>query len=365
MSQDPRIAAMAEVLVRYSLGVQPGWRVCISSSPLAAPLIAAVYRETLAAGGFPTVHLTMPELTDILLAEGNDEQIGYATPFARILWDEFDAIVSIRAESNTRAHTNVPAERIALYAAGARRYSKAFQWMQQGRPYASTQFPTAAYAQDATMSLGDYEDFVFRACMLDQPDPIAAWRDLHDVQQRLVDWLKGRRAVHVESAEIDLRLSIADRVFINSDGHNNFPSGEIYTGPVEDSVQGHIHFAYPAFYQGHAVDDVTLWFEDGRVDRFEAGAGRDFLAAMLDVDPGARRLGEFALGTNTGVDRHTRNVLFDEKMAGTMHCALGQSYPATGGLNASSIHWDMVADLRHGRVTVDGDLFYEDGRFVV
>ncbi|MGI8586943.1 MAG: aminopeptidase [Chloroflexia bacterium] len=365
MLRDPRVQKMAEVLVQYSLGVQPGQQVCIVSSPAAGPLIAAVYGEVLKAGGLPAVHLSLPELNGILLAEGSDEQLDYVTPFNRSLWDEFDAIVSIRAEDNTRANMEVPAARVAIQGKAARRYSKSFAWMQEGRPYASTQFPTAAYAQDAGMSLSDYEDFVFHACKLDQPDPISAWREVHEAQQRLVDWLRGKKQVHVESPNIDLSLSIEGRVFINSDGHNNFPSGEIYTGPVEDSVSGRIGFTYPALYAGHEVEDVSLTFERGRVTSFEAGRGSDFLAAMLDTDAGARRLGEFAIGTNTDITRFTRNVLFDEKIAGTMHCALGQTYPATGGQNTSSIHWDMVADMHEGRITVDGTPFYEAGRFLI
>ncbi|HUS17679.1 MAG TPA: aminopeptidase [Chloroflexia bacterium] len=362
---DPRVQKMAEVLVHYSLGVQPGWQVCISSTPLAAPLIGAADGEVLKAGGFPVPYLALPELGHLLLAQGSEAQVQYVSPFQKILWEQFDAILIIRAESNTRANMAVPPERIALQQAAVGRYSRGMAWMQQGRPYSSTLFPTAAHAQDANMSLSDYEDFVFHAAMVDGPDPVGEWRKMHDMQQRLVDWLKGKREVHVKSPSIDLTLSIADRIFINSDGHNNFPSGEIYTGPVEDSVNGHIHFAYPAIYQGRAVDDVTLYFKDGRVDRFDAGTGREFLAGMLDSDAGARRLGEFALGTNRGVDRYTRNVLFDEKMAGTIHCALGASYPSTGGTNKSAIHWDMVADMHDGRITVDGEVFYEGGNFLV
>jgi aminopeptidase len=365
MLTDPRVAKMAEVLVQYSLGVQPGWQVCIDTMPLAQPLIVAVYRAVLAAGAFPTVNLKMPELDEVLYEVGNDEQLQYASPFQQILWDSFDAIVSIRAEANVRGGGRVDPARIKLRQAGRGKYGKGMLWMQQGRPYSSTQFPTEAYAQEAGMSLSDYENFVFRACMLDQSDPIAAWRAMHDRQQTLVDWLKGKRIAHVESPDIDLTVGIAGRVFINSDGHNNFPSGEIYTGPQEDVTRGHIRFTYPGFYNGNSVEGVELWFEDGQVVRHAARQNEPFLTAMLDTDPGARRLGEFAIGTNPGVDRFTRNVLFDEKMIGTIHCALGAAYPSTGATNKSGIHWDMVADMRAGRITVDGELFYENGQFVI
>ena len=365
MADDPRVAKMAEVLVRYSLDVQPGWQVCIAAPPLAAPLITAVYREILRAGGLPSTHLSLPGLEDVLLQEGKDAQVEYQAPLARILWDEFDALLTIGAASGGGPDRPIAPARIALRQQAARRVSKAFAWREMGRPYCLTQYPTEAYATAAGMTLAEYTDFVYRACMLDQPDPIAAWGRLRALQQRLVDWLEGKDVVRVESPDVDLTFSIAGRSFTNSDGHHNFPSGEIFTGPVEDSVRGHIHFTYPAHYRGQDVTDVTLLFEAGQVARWEAGTGGEFLAAMLDLDAGARRLGEFAIGTNPGVDRFTRNVLFDEKMAGTIHCALGQSYPQTGGRNESALHWDMVTDMRAGRITVDGTPFYEGGRFLV
>jgi len=365
MLQDSRVEQMADVLVNYSLGVQPGWQVGIQSSTLAAPLIAAVYRKVLAAGGHPVTDISLPGLSELLLKLGDDAQLGAVSPFARVLWEEFDALLFIHAEETTRPHGAVPPERLALWTAARRRTNRGFAWREQGKPYCITAFPTPAAAQDADMSLSEYEDFVFRACMLDAPDPIAAWRGVRDSQQRLVDWLQGKREVHVESADIDLTLGIAGRTFLNSDGKYNFPSGEIFTGPQEDSVRGRIHFTYPAHYGGRDVEDVTLVFEAGRVAHFTAGRGADYLARVLDTDAGARRLGEFAIGTNPGVDRFTRNVLFDEKMAGTIHCALGQSYAQTGGANTSAIHWDMVADMHAGRITVDGALFYEDGAFRV
>ena len=365
MLQDPRVEKMAEVLVQYALGVQPGWQVGISTTPLALPLVAAVYAQVLGAQAHPAVLLQVPELDRIVLERADDDQLANVTPFGRILWDAFDALLLIHADENTRANSGIAPERLARQQQAARRYNRGMAWREAGRPYCLTQFPTQAFAQDAGMSLRDYENFVFRACMLDAPDPIAAWRALGTMQQRLVDWLQGRQEVHVVGPDIDLTLSIAGRTFLNSDGHHNFPSGEIFTGPVEHSVTGHIAFSYPAHYRGRIVERVHLWFEEGRVARFEAGAGADFLGVMLDLDPGARRLGEFAIGTNRGVDRFTGSVLFDEKMAGTIHCALGESYAQTGGTNHSAIHWDMVADMREGRITVDGDLFYENGAFVI
>lgn len=216
------------------------------------------------------------------------------------------------------------------------------------------------------MSLSEWEDFVFRACLLDtDKDPVARWLEVSREQQRVVDWLDGKKALHVQAPGTDLRMSIEGRNFVNSDGKRNFPSGEVFTSPVEDSVQGEIYFSYPASHNGRTVQGVRLSFRDGVVIEHSAEAGEDYLGAMLQLDEGARRMGEFAIGTNKGVTRITRNVLFDEKIAGTIHCALGNGYPNAGGKNKSAIHWDIVTDMKQGRIVVDGETMYENGAFVI
>jgi aminopeptidase len=227
-------------------------------------------------------------------------------------------------------------------------------------------FPTNAYAQDADMSLSDFEDFAYRACFLDDEDPVARWQELSRQQERLVQWLKGKRSVHLLGQDTDLTLSIAGRTFINADGRRNFPDGEFFTSPVEDSANGVIRFSFPASYGGRSVEDVRLRFENGVVVEATAAQGQDYLDKMLGIDEGARRLGEFAFGNNRNVDRCTKNILFDEKMGGTVHLALGAGFPDTGGVNQSALHWDMVCDLRNGgEVYVDNELFTKDGAFVV
>ena len=232
--------------------------------------------------------------------------------------------------------------------------------------WTSTLFPTSAYAQDADMSLSDYEDFVYGACLPDREDPVGYWRRFSAWQQGIVDWLKGREQVHIVAPGTDLRLSVAGRSFINCDGRKNMPDGEIFTGPVEDSVEGHVYFSYPAIYQGREVMGVRLWFEKGRVVRASAEKNEAFLLATLDIDEGARRVGEFAIGTNQGVTRFTRQILFDEKINGSFHMALGAGYPETGSENESAIHWDMICDMRDGgEIWVDDDLLYRDGAFAI
>jgi aminopeptidase len=216
------------------------------------------------------------------------------------------------------------------------------------------------------MSLLDYEDFLYDACLLDEPDPRAAWRAMAARQERLCAWLQDRASLHIIGPNADLTVGIAGRRWVNGDGRKNFPCGEIFTSPLEDSAQGHIRFTYPATHQGREARDVQLWFEQGRVVRAEAASGADFLQEMLDIDEGARRLGEVAIGTNRRVTRFTGNTLFDEKMGGTCHLALGRAFPHVGGQNVSSIHWDMVCDLRKdSTLSADGEVFYRAGEFTL
>jgi aminopeptidase len=358
---------MAEVLVNYSLGVQPGWMVTIDTTPAALPLVHAAYRQVLKVGAHPYLLLDPPELKTVLLLNGSDEQLLRENPYKRLMLEQSDAVLTIMAEENTRQFNNLDAGRQALFSKGQRELGAIrMQRILEGRPGCLTLFPTEAYAQDAEMSLEEFEDFVFHACLLDgKEDPAERWQDVSRYQQRIVDWLAGKRRVHLEAPGTDLTMLIEGRTFINSDGKRNFPSGEVFTSPIEESVEGTITFTYPTSYSGRSVQGVRLRFEDGRVVEHSADVGEEFLSAMLKVDEGASRLGEFAIGTNPGVTRITRNVLFDEKIAGTIHCALGNAYPNAGGTNKSAIHWDIVTDMRQGRITVDGELMYEDGAFVI
>jgi len=216
------------------------------------------------------------------------------------------------------------------------------------------------------MSLNAYTDFVYQATFADQPDPVARWQEVHQTQQRLVDWLSGKQQVTVKGPHVDLSLSIAGRTFINSDGKKNMPSGEIFTGPVEDSANGWVHFTYPAIRGGREVEGVRLEFTDGKVVGATAEKNEDYLISQLDIDEGARYLGEFAIGTNYGIDRFTKSILFDEKIGGTFHIAVGAGYPETGSLNKSSLHWDFICDMRtESEIRVDGELFYQNGRFLL
>lgn len=367
MLQDPRITRMAGVLVGYSLGVKPGWTVTITGTTLAIPLIQAVYREALRVGAHPYVLLEAPGVEELMLAHGTEEQLTRTNPYMLQMVEQSDAVLRILSEENTRSTNGVDPSKLGLRKrAGAPLGAGYMRRIMEGKPHTLTLFPTQAYAQDAEMSLPEFEEFVFKACFLDdERDPVERWLELSREQQGIVDWLAGKREVHVEAPGTDLRFSIEGRTFINSDGKRNFPSGEVFTSPVHETVEGHISLTYPASYNGRTVQGVKLTFRDGKVVEYSAEAGEDYLAAMLALDDGAKRLGEFAIGTNEGVTRITRNTLFDEKISGTIHVALGNAYPNAGGTNTSAIHWDMVTDMKQGRVVVDGETLYENGKFVV
>lgn len=364
---DPRVERMGMVLARYSLELRPGDLVTVDGSELAAPLLRSFYRAAVQAGAHVMVRVALSGLEEEMLRFGNDEQLAYRSPLSEREAELVTATLRIMAPSNTRALTMIPAARTAmLRAAGRSIMTRRMERAGRGElRWSLTLFPTQAGAQEAEMSLTDYEDFVYGACLLDQPDPIAAWRQVHDQQQLLCDLLATKRSLRVVAPGTDLTLSVAGRRWANSDGHRNFPSGEVFTGPVEDSANGHITYTFPAVYMGRAVEGVRLEFEAGRVTRATAQKGQELLDSLLAMDEGARYLGEFAFGTNAGIQRFTGNTLFDEKIGGTIHLALGSSYPETGGRNTSALHWDMVCDLRQaGEVYADNELIYRDGRFL-
>jgi aminopeptidase len=366
--QDTRIARWAHTLVHYSLSVKLGETVAIYATPLAAPLIEAVYREILSVGAYPLPMIELENLEEILLREGNEKQLTTPSLTSPIIAEHVDARLTISSRSNTNALSSIDPARSAKRRQAQRALSNTFRKREQAGDFrwCSTLYPTSGYAQDAHMSLHEFEEFVFDVCFLNEPDPIARWKELSGQQQHFVDWLAGHRQVHIVGEGTHLSLSIKDRIFINSDGKRNFPSGEFFTGPVENSAHGVIQFDIPSTYDGRAVEGIRLVFREGKVVEASARRGQEYLQQMLELDAGARYLGEFAFGNNMRVNRNTRNILFDEKMGGTVHLALGASYPETGGLNQSALHWDMICDLRKsGEVWVDDTLFLKDGKVLV
>ncbi|CAG0995942.1 aminopeptidase [Anaerolineae bacterium] len=363
---DPRIKNLARTLVEYSVAIKPGDVVMLSGELAGLPLLRETYKEVVRAGGHPVVNLNDEIMGDYLLRNGSDQQLEWISPLEYFLAKDANALIAIRSTDNTRRGTSIDPKRMALRAKSRNELNRIRFERSAANDlrWTLTQFPTEAYAQEADMSLAEFEDFVYGATFADQPDPVAKWRELGANQQKYVDWLKGKKQVVVRGANVDLTLSIEGRTFVNSDGKHNMPSGEIFTGPVENSVNGWVRFTYPAIRESRVVEGVELKFEQGKVISATAKKNESYLLAQLESDPGARYLGEFAIGTNFGIQRFTGNILFDEKIGGTIHMALGRGYPETGSRNESAIHWDMICDMRDGaEIIVDGELLYKNGQF--
>lgn len=365
---DPRVEKMARVLVEYSLAVQAGDLVRIQGGAEGAPLLLALYEAILARGGHPWTQIGLDGTDEILYTKAGDAQLDFIPKFVAAMVEEIQASVSVWTETNTKRLTNADSAKQARRARAMRPLSERFleRAAKKELRWTGTLYPTHAFAQDAEMSLREFADFVFAACLVGEEDPIAAWKEISRRQKVLIDWLAPKGEIHVVGPDTDLRLKVKGRTWINCDGHENFPDGEIFTGPVEESVEGRIRFTYPACIYGREVEDVRLEFKKGKVVKATAGKNEEFLLKMLDTDEGARYVGEFAFGTNPGIQRFTKNTLFDEKIGGTVHLALGKGYPESGSKNSSAIHWDMVCDLRQGgEVRVDGTPFARDGVFLV
>ena len=365
---DPRVENLAKILVNYSVKVKPGDWVLVHGHVLAMPLVEEVLRHVIQAGGNPTILLNNEAITEIILKESNDKQLAWISPLDNQLYSQMDVMINLLAASNTRALTAIEPEKMRSRQKSRLPLTETFMERSAhgSLRWVLTQFPCEFYAQDADMSLKDYEDFVYAATFADQPDPISSWQGIHEMQERLIQWLRGKKQVELRGPNSQITLSIEGRTFINSDGSRNMPSGEIFTGPVEESVNGWIRFTYPAISGGREVEGVELEFKDGKVVKASARKNEAFLLSMLDSDPGARYLGEFAIGTNYGIKRFTRSILYDEKIGGSIHMAVGRGYPETGSLNKSSIHWDFICDMRNdSEILVDGELFYKNGEFVV
>jgi aminopeptidase len=364
---DPRIVRLAQLITEYSVGIKPGDQVYIQAAPEAAPLIQELYRAAIVCGAHVLPIIELPGLRPIFLQTASEEQLQYVLPVNRLVGETFDVRLSIYSQSNTRELSGVDPARQALVSQAHRPLMQTFMDRSASGAlrWNVTLFPTNAYAQDADMSLAEYEDFVYRACLVDEGDAIERWLAVKTQQQRLIDWLQGKQEIHLTGPDTDLRVGIGGRLWINCFGDKNMPDGEVFTGPDESAINGTVRFTFPAVHQGREVEDVRLWFENGEVVKWSAAKNEAYLERMLHTDDGARRLGEFAFGCNYGIQRFTKNILFDEKIGGTVHMALGAGYPETGSTNQSAIHWDMICDLRRdAEVWVDGELFARDGKYL-
>ena len=364
---DPRVRKLAQVVVRYSTGVKPGERVQIAGTPASEPLLREVYREVLRAGAHPIVRMRLSDQDALYYSEASDSELDYVDPLALYEVEHMDVGIKAFPDENPHALTSVDAGKKQRRLRANKVITEKFvqRWGEGKVRWVGTAYPTPALAQEARMSLDEFADFVFEAGRLDEENPADYWKAVSARQQKLCDRLNQCSTIRYRGLDTNLTLSCRGRTWMNCDGKLNFPDGEVFTGPVEDSVNGQIRFTFPGIYQGQEVEDIFLRFQEGKVVEARATQGQDLLHKLLETDAGASYVGEIAIGTNDQIRRFTKNMLFDEKMGGTIHLAIGMGIPGSGSKNTSALHWDMLKDMRDGgEIYADGVLIYRNGAFV-
>ncbi len=357
----------AELLADYSLKIKKGDKVMICGTSLAAELLSEVYKAALARGAHPELKVSIDGIEKIFYETADKKQLEYISPIQKLYINEYDCILNVISPFNVKELQNVDAAKKQAVSSARRELNKVFMERSSAGSLRWTLcvHPTNAAAQEANMSLDEYREFVYSACFLNTDDPVAGWQKLADKQQRIVDLLNKSSQIEYKSDDVDVSFRCEGRKWINSAGTFNMPSGEVFTTPIEDSVNGKVRFSYPGIFMGEEIEDITLEIKDGLVTSWDARKGKKLLDKVFDID-GARRFGEAAIGTNKGIDKFTRNMLFDEKIGGTIHLAIGASYPETGGTNESAIHWDLLADMKKNSIIkADGQMIYKDGDFII
>ncbi len=364
---DPRIEKLAKLIVNYSVSVKKGDSVLINIPQAAEPLALEIYREVLRAGGYPLMIPSMERASEIFYEEAKDHQLDYCSPYKKFIYETIDCTIGVQADSNTRALSNADPKKMARSQAASmpifeiymkRSAEGKLRWV--GLPY-----PTASMAQEASMSLSEYEKFVYSACLVDRKDPIAEWKKVSKSQEGMAKYLDKVSKLEFYGEDTDLKMSVKGRKWINCDGKFNMPDGEVFSAPVENSVEGQIRFSFPGIYMGKEIEDITLNFSKGKIVKAKATKGNELLQSLLGIDDGAKRLGEVAIGTNYGIKKFTKNILFDEKLGGTIHMAIGRAYPECKGKNVSAIHWDMIKDMhKNAEIIADGQTVYKNGKWL-
>jgi len=365
---DPRIESFARILVDYCTRIVPNDRVFIETNTDALPILQEVFKQVLERGGRPYLQMEFPEQRELYFQYMPYEPSAHKNELMAHAYENFEARIRIWSEANTKALTNADPKKQSAWAEGnspilksqfGRGAAGTFKWV-------TTLYPTRGYASQADMGFIEYEDFVYKAVHALEKDPVAYWKNIKQTQEKYIQALKGHERVELKGPNVDLTLSIKDRTFVNSFGLHNMPDGEIFTGPVENSLNGWVKYTYPAVDLGVEVEGAELHFEQGKIIKSSARVREDFLKQMIATDAGSSYVGEFAFGLNKDIDRFTGHILFDEKIGGSFHMALGNGYPETGSKNSSAIHWDLICDMRQdSEVIVDGELFYKNGEFVI
>ena len=359
----------AKVLVDYSIDVQKGDLTVIKTdSAQSTPLIKAIYKAVLARGGNPLVRCGMDGLAELFLKYADDEQLEFVDEMSKIEYETVKNFISISAPVNVKRLARISPEKQAKRSKATRQLSENLMKRSANgeAKWVIADFPTNALAQEAKMSLDDYTQFIINSCYLDCDDPVSKWKEIEKEQQGKTDYLNTTTKIRFVGEKTDITFSTEGRKWINCCGLNNFPDGEIFTSPVENSANGQIYFDFPAIYRGNEANKILLTLKDGKVIDYKVEQGEDFFSAMINQDEGARFVGEIAIGTNERVKEITGNILFDEKIGGSIHMALGASYPETGGKNISGLHWDLIKNMKNGgQIYADDKLIYENGKFLI
>jgi len=364
---DIRLNKLAKLLVNYSTVVKDGDFVLVTGEDVTIPWVVEVVKEAVKAGAHVETMINSLQINEMKLKYGSSKQLNEENFITKKALELADVWLSAWGTRNTKANSNIEASKIQDALKGATSWRKVYSTkMGDGSlRWCGTQFPTFADAQEASMSLSEYEDFVYGAGLIDTKDPVAEWKRISAEQERWVKYLDTKKQIHIVSKDTDIKVNVSERKWINCDGKVNFPDGEIFTSPVENDIEGHISFSFPGIYAGKEIEGIKLEISKGKVVKASAEKGEELLNTLLNIDEGSCYFGEVAIGTNYGIQRFTRNMLFDEKIGGTVHMAIGDSMPEAGGKNRSALHWDMLCDMRNGgRIYADGELFYENGNFI-
>jgi len=371
---DQRIEKLAKLIVQYSVDVKPKEKVNIRSfSELAFPLVNELFKECLLCDAYPRVTITSPlfiEYTPFsytFFKHAKEHQLKFASPFDKFEIENIDVMIFVGCAPNPKELTNIDPSKIKMAASSQEEYMKIFmRRMAEGKlKWVSMCYPINAQAQEAAMSLPEYEDFVYSSCLIDKENPIEEWKKIGKQQEKICEFLNQAGEIRVIGEDTDLAFSVEGRKWLSCDGKINMPDGEVATGPLEDSANGRVRFTFPGLFGGREVEDIKLSFKNGKVVEASAARGNDLLQETLKIE-GADRIGEIGIGTNYGITKFTKVILFDEKMGGTIHIALGASYEGTGGVNKSAIHWDILKDMKKdGEIYADGKLFYKNGKFLI
>lgn len=359
----------AQVLVDYSVDVQKGELVMITAQSFEAKdLVKAIYKRVLEKGAHPIVKTALGDLGEVFLKYASDEQLDYIDPIAKMEYETVDKFISLGAPLNTKNMARADLTKLSRRGKATKQLSEVLmkRSAEGTAKWVIADVPTNALAQEAKMSLDEYSEFLFKSCYLDLDNPVDKLKELDEKQTRWANYLNNVKKIHITGEKTDITFNVEGRKWISCSGLNNYPDGEVFTSPVEDGINGEIYFDYPQNYRGNSAHGVHLWIENGLVVKAEAERGEEFLHAMINMDEGSHGIGEIAIGTNDEIQEITGNILFDEKIGGAIHMAVGASYPETGGKNVSGLHWDMIKNMKNGgKIYADGKLIYENGKMII